>query len=352
MFGAAALGGGEDDRTVLHALGWREGQREIPRDGQGPKLGGLDSKLLPVIALTSALGPPSALPQELPITYIELGKFEMSRTFSLGAFPAELSTAQAADIREVMGKNGRFEIIGLADEYASYVATADEYMAQDYMGASTLWGPLEGNAFKEAIHIASMRHLLVPPSVAVQRLRYPRKTYKVGPVPELSLSLQALGAAAIGDSLPSADDGFSDVLLDATGSPVRRLPRFDWDEMVVRPPSGDFAAMGRHVEMLTQSDDTWIVRRTPERDDDEGPGFMTVLRKAGRDGGRRWSALWLAPILESGLGGTFMFRVTVVSADGHKTQICSIPFDVMTDAALPPHTLASNPSNRCPRTAQ
>jgi hypothetical protein len=34
--------------------------------------------------------------------------------------------------------------MGLASEYASYAASRDEYMLQDYMGASTLWGPDEG----------------------------------------------------------------------------------------------------------------------------------------------------------------------------------------------------------------
>ena len=57
-FGAAALGGGEGDRTILYELGWKEGMRNRAVDGQGPKLKGLDSRLLRVIQLTQAFAPP------------------------------------------------------------------------------------------------------------------------------------------------------------------------------------------------------------------------------------------------------------------------------------------------------
>src|SRR5213079_2666014 len=46
VFGAAALGGAELDRTPLYELGWHEGRRDRAEDGQGPKLPGLDDNIL------------------------------------------------------------------------------------------------------------------------------------------------------------------------------------------------------------------------------------------------------------------------------------------------------------------
>ncbi len=98
-------------------------------------------------ALTSVLAGPKTFPQLLPVSHIRIG------TFSIAAFPAEMSTATGMEVRQTLlgtlpnTSHGVFEIIGLANEYTGYVASSYEYASQDYMAASTLWGPYEADAF-------------------------------------------------------------------------------------------------------------------------------------------------------------------------------------------------------------
>ena len=91
--GVAALGGGELDRTSLYDLGWKEGVHREARDGQGPKVPSLDSVLLPDIALTALMAPPSHFPRYLPVVFAHIGSFH------LGALPVEVSTTAAAGLR-------------------------------------------------------------------------------------------------------------------------------------------------------------------------------------------------------------------------------------------------------------
>ncbi len=141
MVGAPALGGGEDDRTAAHRLGWVEGIRDVARNGHGVKHPALDPQLIRTVPITEKLAPKWTFPARLPVTVVRLG------SFTLGALPVEVSTATGVRIRRAMdaaGAQGRVELVGMADEYAGYVATPEEYAAQDYMGASTLWGPNQG----------------------------------------------------------------------------------------------------------------------------------------------------------------------------------------------------------------
>ena len=146
VFGAAALGGAEGDRTSSVRSGL-EGRCPRHRQGSpGRKLPALDSQLLRQIHLTSLLAPPESFPSELPVSYADSSGLE------LAAFPAEISTEEGIAIRRQLGidaglGHGQLELIGLADEYTSYVASPSEYALQDYMGASTIWGPQEGPFF-------------------------------------------------------------------------------------------------------------------------------------------------------------------------------------------------------------
>ena len=146
--GAAAIGGGEGDRTPLYALGWRErsiGNRA--RDRQGAKLEALESTLLPGVNLTWLLAKAKDFPRALPLTYATIGP--LTAPFVIVTAPTEVSTAAGYRIRQRFGPKDRSVLIGLANEYASYTSTAEEYARQDYMGASTLWGPGEAKAFEE-----------------------------------------------------------------------------------------------------------------------------------------------------------------------------------------------------------
>src|SRR5215510_4459704 len=98
MAGAALVGGGEGDRTVLYRLGWKEGVTDFRATSeQGAKLAPFNSRLLPVLLdLTFLLAGPDDFPQALPLGYARLGTLEIVST------PTEMSTATGYNIRKAL----------------------------------------------------------------------------------------------------------------------------------------------------------------------------------------------------------------------------------------------------------
>lgn len=332
LMGTAGLGGPEDDRTVFYELGWHEGLSDVPGEGQGGKLGALDSPLLR-IRLTHLFAPDYAFPRELPVRYAELGALK------LVALPGELSTASGRMLRESLGGHSRLEIIGLANEYTSYVATPDEYEVHDYMAASTLWGPNEIRVFAWTADCLARRARECEGLERRDPARVEARRYSPGRTPgKIRGKEVAFGPSAVGDSLNEADDGLATVLRDSSGAPERNLPRFEWIE-TIRNESEEFdAAARRSVRILVRSGNGWVPRlRSGTRlsDDDRGPNFLTLMRAAPprdkrRRDERRWSALWLAPILEkTSPRGEFRFQVVITRRDGTVArEIESCPFVV------------------------
>jgi neutral ceramidase len=300
VFGAASLGGAEDDRTPFFALGWRDGVRDKAFDGQGVKLPALDSRIVRGVRLSSDFAPPDAFPEAIPLALATVGDL------TLAAVPAELTTAEGLALRRRLGLgHGRLEIVGLANEYVSYCATEDEYGAQDYAGASTLWGPHEGRFL--ACELAG---LAGAPEVAARRV--PQRAFWPGTPPR-----ERFGRGFT-SSLARPDEGLEQVLRDRSGLPERRLPWFSWEE---RAPGGEFEqASARRVAVRVRRDDAWR-----DVEDDAGVGFLTVYL-----GGERWAAIWLAPLLRGDVAGTFAFAV----AAGGVTR-CSRPFEIARGAPGP-----------------
>lgn len=80
-----------------------------------------------------------SMPQILPLQLITLGPL------AIAAVPAELTTMAGRRLRqtiaEALGPSIREVVItGLANAYAGYVTTREEYQQQDYEGGSTLFG--------------------------------------------------------------------------------------------------------------------------------------------------------------------------------------------------------------------
>jgi neutral ceramidase len=293
--GAAALGGAEDDRTPFHALGWRDGVRDKAFDGQGVKLPALDSRIVRGMRFSDDFAPPDAFPDELPLTLATIGDLV------LAAVPLELTTAQGQAIRRRLGMpHGQLEIVGLANEYASYCTTHDEYSAQDYSGASTLWGPDEG-----AFLACRLDELIqAPPQAATRRAR--ERVFWPGTSPHDRFG------RGFTSTLARPDEGLEYVLRDRGGLPERRLPWFAWEESLAAP---EFEQSGaRRVSIRAARDDgSWR-----DLEDDAGAGFLTVYL-----GGVRWGAIWLSPLLRDDVRGTFSFAV---SAGGERR--CSQPFQL------------------------
>jgi hypothetical protein len=328
VVGAAAVGGGENDRTILFDLGFREGQVEIPRERQGGKLPVLDSQILEGIRLTHLFGPPRKFPAELPLRYVEIGNL------AIAAFPAEIGTAAGRRILARLGEDS--VIVGLANEYSSYVATAEEYAAQDYMAAFTIWGPDEAEVF--ACEMAKLKknereNLKNDPQPA-----YPRtieaRTYSPGHPAEDFDSRVTFGPLGIGELRKAADEELAAILLDVRGVPARGLPNVCWPE-TAEDLQADFAASAhRRVAIQAETAGQWT-----DIDDDRGLGIMTVLMKApdAGDSARSMAAIWLRPILDDPpTAGRYRFRIELTNDDGDLLRVCTAVFDLENDSATKP----------------
>jgi neutral ceramidase len=320
VFGSAAMGGAEGDRTALYDLGWREGPRGKPGGDQAGKLPALDSPLLRPVKLTKDFAPPGVFPRWLPIAEAAIGPLRLL------AVPFEASTAEGVALRAALGGagHGALEIVGLSNEYASYVATREEYGAQDYMGASTLWGPNEGS------FAACVATRLEPVAAGA----VPAGRFAPGPGPDEPFGPSFLGA------VERPDDGLDRVLLELSGEPERKLPWFKWRE----PEPASMAQTSRRVSIWQLAPSGWR-----PLEDDRGSRFFTAALEASGT----WSAIWLSPLLERAvrmrsrgdrppapaLSGTFAF---VVEWKGAPLS-CSEAFMVGGDAPVRHGSLAEAP---------
>lgn len=272
--GVATLGGAEGDETAIHGLATPRTQ--APQGDQGVKVPALGLWLRRLIL------PPHKAPQALPLGIVRLGSLK------LATVPTEASTAAAWQIRHMLGNapHGKLELISMANEYASYLATEDEYQVQDYMGASTLWGPQQARFF----------------AAVLQRLdREPGDMTSGVPGEDRPGQATPFGLY-IGPARAKPQDGFED-LLDGGLMNGRDLPTFEWCD--TRPVT--LAAGPSQVEVVSNN--------TPERD---RMGVAVILREVGANG-RRWAAIWLTPLWAQRLG-SYRFRVT---EDGQTTESAS-----------------------------
>lgn len=335
VFGAAALGGAEGDRTILYELGWREGVRDRSRDGQGPKLPALDSQLVRTLRFTNFQAPPEKFPLTIPLTFVSMGQFY------LAAIPVEMSTAQLFRIRKGLKlPSERFRIIGLANNYVSYTATPEEYVAQDYMGASTIWGPQEG-PFLGCILDQILDQIRKAPREPLPRT-IDKQEFSVGSRPRVPF-----GVDFVGDRRLLPDEELEKVLIKSK-LPARDLPFFQWEEIAPKG-SNDFdgnklRSYDPRVEMLEYRGETWVVRNDGQfLDDDTGFNFLTMalgrsetgkLSGGDEDSARNWAAIWLAPLFltpEESLDTEFVFRVSVKGKEH-----CSQPFRIGSRKGQPP----------------
>ncbi len=301
VMGVATLGGAEDGRSFAFDLGWRAPERGAnPKrksflarvwnrirhwtayremKAQEPKVPGLDLRDLPGIGLTGLIAPPGGYPSEVPASLVRLG----SRT--IAAVPFEMTTAAGMWLKDRLAGEGVANpiLVGLANEYVSYLVTEKEYDEQDYEGASTLYGRFSLKCLAELLSPATVR-----PETDV-----PARTFSAGGPPVLD--------AALGPPFWGRNGQFQDASLESPFLPEirgqERLPRFEWEHC-----NEDDA-----VELLTRKSGAWTVDRI------ESGGELLVELPEGRQGGegnhhRRWAAVWLAGKLE-GAGVSHMFRV-------------------------------------------
>ena len=91
-------------------------------------------------------------PQVITLQALRLGHLVVA------AVPGEVTTSMGQDIERACSTatpagSGRCQVIvvSLANQYLSYFTTADEYNAQHYEGASSLWGPHAGEFIRDEL---------------------------------------------------------------------------------------------------------------------------------------------------------------------------------------------------------
>lgn len=303
LVGVAQPGGAELDRTIFFDFGWRTGVRSLTADNdQGNKQAALDAKDRPGFTLlTSLLAGPLAFPDRLSVTYVRLGNF------SLGAVPLEMSTTAGYRIRKLMEQHDKvFQLLGLTNGYVSYAATASEYAAQDYMGASTLWGPNEAEFFR--CQFANLQ------------TKDPEKKYNF---PDVLLGLtDPFGEAIVGQERDLPDEDLEEIIRDEKQMPVRQLPFFEWSERV--PSSEKYkAASKRLISVTTQAGQTV---------DATDFGFIKILKEAPIGDCQVWDAIWIRPLLENVPAVDYVFHVTTAKGD----KLTSNPFQVNLNSTTKP----------------
>ncbi|MDQ2870682.1 MAG: neutral/alkaline non-lysosomal ceramidase N-terminal domain-containing protein [Acidobacteriota bacterium] len=346
VMGTATLGGAEDGRSFAFDLGWRAPERGAKQKkksflarvwnrirhwtayrevkAQNPKVPGLDIRDLPGIGLTGLVAPPGGYPSEVPASLVRLG----SRT--VAAVPFEMTTAAGMELKERLTATGVSNpiVVGLANEYVSYLVTETEYDEQDYEGASTLYGRRSLDCLVELLSPDSLR-----PETDV-----PPRTFSPGGPPALD--------AVLGPPFWGSNGQFQDASLESPflpeGRRQERLPRFEWEH----------CNEDDSVDLLTLKSGVWTADRV------ESGGELLVELPEGREGAdqekhshrRRWAAVWLAGKGEDA-AASHLFRVLPRVYDGvapgecPPAPLCSAAFRLVDVDAGRPGTIPAGP---CP----
>jgi neutral ceramidase len=311
-FGVASIGGADDGRTALYYYGWHGGVRsEKARGGQGHKQPALDLPSVPLLKtlkLTNLLAPRRNFPDRFPVSIARIGNL-----LTMGAIPVEMTTIMGKRVRDKLARieNPRqIVLIGLANEYLSYVTTPEEYDAQDYEGASTIFGQAEGDVISRLLEGLATKGFANARS-SERDIR--SVTFNLGPPP-----LIPFGPQFQGERRNSLDENLEPDLPDSLVRLNSRAPRFEWDE----DERMDWDTEHRSVSIYKREGNRWqplLISNLTE--DDNGSNLLTVLVN-GVTNPRRWAAIWLPP---DGVDkhATYLFRVKA-GGDIH----CSQPFEL------------------------
>eukprot|EP01128_Nolandella_sp_AFSM9_P009102 TRINITY_DN573_c0_g1_i2.p1 TRINITY_DN573_c0_g1~~TRINITY_DN573_c0_g1_i2.p1 ORF type:complete len:390 (+),score=70.38 TRINITY_DN573_c0_g1_i2:150-1319(+) len=130
------------------------------------------------------------VPTPMAANILPLQVFRIGR-LAIVAVPGEFTTMSGRRLRETirntMIANGApsdtvVVIAGLANEYSQYVATPEEYTAQRYEGASTLYGPMTLPAYQQEFSVLAKRLMTGSPAPSYPaQLDYSQDVYQFQP---------------------------------------------------------------------------------------------------------------------------------------------------------------------------
>jgi len=324
LMGVAAVGGAEDGRFVSFDLGWRSPRRlgrpykkrsifsrlgfwRLSAPSQRFKQPGLDYSTDDLVSLTAILAPAGDYPERVPLTVVRFGPV------TLLAVPFEMTTVAAMHVRRALGSvvGEPVVLIGLANEYFSYVTSKAEFEEQDYEGASTLFGEDSERCIAElARNGARLLGPLVSETVAEDR-------FDAGPPPLFDMRF---GPGFWGANPYDSDASLESVF--AGGSPDA-WPRFEWTSDDPGRASVYQTSGGRFVPVENDDGGRMLLELVDGRPDAD-PRALT----------RRWNEIWFPPASAAPAASIFVVRRTPASP-----PTCSTPFvpnDPARDPGSPP----------------
>lgn len=319
--GAAALGGAEDGRTPLFALGWSEGATDLPRDGQGPKRDFVNPWRLELPWLVRPLFNMNAVP-DAPLAF-PAGVYRLGE-LTLATLPGEFTTIMGRRIANAVAAGAGVPagnpvvLVGLANEYISYFTTPEEYAAQHYEGGSTLYGADAGTLVGHELAELARN------SATIGDDGGRHFTYDTGPHSHFDIT-------EVGEAPHDPDDNLTTVVQDLdTGRPVRTFPQFLWNDALPqwRKPYAEPLTPAVHVEQQG-SDGRWapvLIAGVPESD--SGLHFVTIARTA-KPPTSQWATIWMTP---AGVDPNSNYRFAVRTLQ--QQTICSQSFRLSTTTPL------------------
>lgn len=271
--GVATIGGAEGDETLFHPFTW---WRTRPATGdQGVKRPALGW-------LRHLVAPARTFPRALPLGVVRLGGLTLIAT------PTENSTTAVWQMRHALGHppHGALEVVSMANEYASYLASGEEYAAQDYMGASTLWGPQQADFFAAVLRRLASEGDGTTGAPGVHAPG-PTRTFRPGDVGWRRGNITAGYDRFLEGGLVDDDE----------------LPAFEWCE----PGAVAVGAGERTIEVVA------VDGSSRDRH-----GIAVVLRGLRTNPERAvWGAMWLTPLWSERRG---VYRFRVIDGGGHTIE--------------------------------
>jgi neutral ceramidase len=195
--GYGMLNGSQEDST---GLGLKEGAEGTTRANFGERIGDIDTIIRTFRGLAGFLAGlewPEVKPEYedahgdkkifVPLGWMERGKNPVAPSvvplqlvclggLLLVAHPGELTTVAGLRLRSrmagIFGPDSgvtHIEVAGYANAYASYTTTPEEYAAQQYEGASTLFGPRALDAYLDAFATIAADLMTGRPSTSPSR---------------------------------------------------------------------------------------------------------------------------------------------------------------------------------------
>jgi neutral ceramidase len=259
--------------------------------------------------------PTSGFPKVMPVQVLQLG------SALLVGLPFELTVEtgrriEAAVLDQVQGRDhvGQVIVTSVANEYAGYCATPEEYGLQHYEGGHTLYGPQSQPFFTaHAARLAeeTLRTGGVSDVVAPRRFDLPLHRYLPEPGSGADpVERELLGPATFTDATARTDPFWEQRWRDVGPGDLH------WHEPLVRVESSDGAGSG-------DDDGGWDRALTADGRlvDDQGCDLEVVHLGSDRQG-HRYAARWWGPVFRSYRRHRF-----VLLPNAGRPKLVGAPFD-------------------------